>query len=140
VDARTDVYALGVVMFRMFSGHLPFDAKDKKDLLRHQLFSPVPPISWLTEDVPAELAELIRQATRKHPEERPASMEELSSRLSALRGTQATEHPPESIEWSNYASDVYEPLTDRGRQAMALLAREFGAYSRPHSPHPPKSE
>jgi eukaryotic-like serine/threonine-protein kinase len=37
VDERTDIYALGVMLFRMVTGHLPFDSPDKKDLVRHQL-------------------------------------------------------------------------------------------------------
>ncbi len=134
VDARTDVYALGVMMFRMLTGHLPFDAKDKKDLLRHQLFSPVPPVTWLTDDLNPELVTLIRRATRKSPEMRPANMLELLDALTEIEDAGPTSSSPESMEWSEFESDVYQPRTERGRQAAEILAQGFGAYYRPHSP------
>ncbi len=137
VDARTDVYALGVVMFRMLTGHLPFDAKDKKDLLRHQLFSPVPPATWLTEDLHPALAQLIQRATRKSPDERPQDMNELLDVLRAIRAQEIPQTPQTDLE-SDFESDVYVPQTQRGKQAAEVLARGFGAYSRPHSPLPPE--
>ena|SRR6478735_1863157 len=138
MDARTDVYALGVVMFRMVTGHLPFDAKDKKDLLRHQLFSPVPPITWLVDGLPKGLSELVRQATQKAPARRPQDMTAMRELLAAIDPAVIAEGGVESMDWTDYAEDVYEPTTERGRTAAELLAREFGAYSRPHHPVPSK--
>jgi serine/threonine-protein kinase len=141
VDARTDVYALGVVLFRMLTGHLPFEAHGKKDLLRHQLFSPVPPVTWLEESVPEGLARLVRRCTRKCPDRRPSSMGEVLAELEglALTGDATTPAADQLAElsWGDYESDVYRPRTERGRAAAELLAREFGVYSRPHSPPPP---
>jgi len=140
VDERTDVYALGVVMFRMVTGHLPFDARDKKDLLRHQLFSPVPPVTWLVDGLPEGLSALVRCATQKAPSRRPKDMAELRRLLSAIDPKHIQEGGAESVDWSDYAEDVYEPTTERGRNAAEVLAREFGAYSRPHHPVPSKDD
>jgi len=136
MDERTDVYALGVVMFRMLTGHLPFDARDKKDLLRHQLFSPVPPVTWLVDGLPEGLSALVRQATQKAPSRRPKDMATLRNLLRAIDPTSSAPGGAESMDWTDYADDVYEPTTERGRTAAELLAREFGAYSRPHHPVP----
>lgn len=136
MDERTDVYALGVVMFRMLTGHLPFDARDKKDLLRHQLFSPVPPVTWLVDGLPEGLSALVRSATQKAPSRRPKDMAALRELLHAIDPHAPQESSVESIDWTDYAEDVYEPTTERGRTAAELLAREFGAYSRPHHPVP----
>lgn len=74
VDARTDVYALGVVMFRMLTGHLPFDLELSATLLWHQLASPLPPVSWLCDEVDPALEAVIQKASRKAPDNRYASM------------------------------------------------------------------
>ncbi len=141
VDARTDGYALGVVLFRMLTGHLPFEAHSKNDLLRHQLFSPVPPVTWLHEEVPVTLDRIIHKATRKAPDARFASMKELQEALDGLLGL---EEPPTSTmlstELPEANEDIYEPVSARGKHVATVLAAEFGIYSRPHNPTPSAPE
>ncbi len=86
VDARSDIYSLGVVMFRVFSGHLPFESVGQADLLRHQLFSTVPPPSWLNERLDARVDRVVQMATQKDRERRYGTMDELIADLEVLIG------------------------------------------------------
>jgi serine/threonine-protein kinase len=125
VDARADVYALGVVMFRALTGELPFDDVCVTDLLSHHLKSAAPPPSWLVDDLDPALDRVVLTATRKHPGNRYASMDDLLEDLrrvigkrEAVVGAPLVHHP-----------DRYEPWTEIGRRALGLLERRIG-YTR----------
>ncbi len=133
VDGRTDIYALGVVLFRALTGHLPFESHQKNDLLRHQLFSPVPPVTWLDENLPFLLERIVHRATRKAPDARFSNMRALVDALEdALSGEETpTSRRLTTVELSE-GLDIYRPATERGKHAARILAAEFGIYSRPH--------
>jgi eukaryotic-like serine/threonine-protein kinase len=126
VDARSDVYAMGVVMFRLFTGHLPFDTSQPADLLRHQLFSSMPPPSWLSEDLDSRIESMILAATRKHPGNRYPSMQALLDDLDALIGVTNGEVTPPVPQ---QLPDLYTPTTVRGAEALAVLAEKFGRFA-----------
>ncbi len=126
VDARADIYGLGVVMFRMFAGHLPFEGRSPKELLLHQLFSPLPPPSWLVEDLDPRLEAIILRATRKHRENRFTNMGEMIAALDAILGL----GPPVTASLTPpIHPDMYRPQTPRGQQVARHLATEFGPYA-----------
>ena len=139
VDARSDIYSLGVVMFRVFSGHLPFESVGQADLLRHQLFSSVPPPSWLNEGLDPRIDQVVEIATRKHRENRYTTMDELIVDLEVLLGMESRALAPRPLV---VEPDAYLPTSETGREAAALLASKFGEHAsrtrskRPSSPAP----
>ena len=126
VDARSDIYSLGVVMFRVFTGHLPFESVGQADLLRHQLFSSVPPPSWLNEELDPRVDQVVKIATRKHRENRYQTMQELIVDLEILIGLGGRELRPRP---PSIMPDAYVPRTDMGFEAASLLAEKFGEHA-----------
>jgi eukaryotic-like serine/threonine-protein kinase len=121
-DARTDVYGLGVVMFRVFTGHLPFDVETDLELLAHQMFSPAPPPSWLNEKIDPRIERVILRAMRKRPENRYATMQAVVDDLERILGLSPEEHV-EPVP--KLPDDTYEPRTAAGRGAAELLFRQW---------------
>jgi serine/threonine-protein kinase len=66
VDARTDVYSLGVTVYEMLAGRVPFDTDSTMSLLHKQIYDPPPPI----EGISPELQEVMDRALAKDPDER----------------------------------------------------------------------
>jgi eukaryotic-like serine/threonine-protein kinase len=126
VDARADVYALGVVLFRLVTGHLPFETDAGPMVLRHQLFSPVPPPSWLNEQIDPRVEALVLNATRKHPDNRYPTMEAFAADLDAvLDQAESTVGTRPLLQ----RPDTYVPTSERGREALRVLSRKFGVYA-----------
>jgi eukaryotic-like serine/threonine-protein kinase len=82
IDTRTDVYALGVIMFEMFTGRLPFDAKSSLHMISAHVDSE--PLDPRTLGVPEELGGLILDCLAKPPADRPQTVGKVRERLAAV--------------------------------------------------------
>src|SRR3954471_5080121 len=76
-DARTDVYACGVLLFELLTGRPPFEGDTALSVAYQHLHDRVPAPSTLRSDVPEELDELVRAATEPDPDDRPVDAEAL---------------------------------------------------------------
>jgi serine/threonine protein kinase len=86
IDHRTDIWALGVILFRLVSGKHPFDHLDAPALMFQvmQLDQPVPPVATVAPGVHPQLAHVIDRCLRKRKEERFGSALELLAALEPL--------------------------------------------------------
>ncbi|HEX4454508.1 MAG TPA: protein kinase [Kofleriaceae bacterium] len=90
IDARTDIYAVGVVLFEMIAGERPFRAEDTMQLLGMHRAAPIPKLADRMPadvDLPDGLQELIDKAMAKSPKDRHQTAIELANALDALAGT-----------------------------------------------------
>jgi len=81
VDARSDLYALGVVGFFALSGKLPFEAGKAAEVLAKQVTEPAPPLASVAPGVPRRIAQAIDRCLAKDPGDRPTSGENVAELL-----------------------------------------------------------
>lgn len=76
-SARSDIYALGITMYDMFTGKYPFDSTDKPTVAKMHLFSPFPSVRKLNPSVPVEFENIIYKCCEKDPSLRYQNVNEL---------------------------------------------------------------
>ena len=81
VDARSDLYSLGIVGYFTLSGTLPFEAEKATDVLAKQVTEPAPPLSTTAPLVPRRLAQAIDRCLAKDPADRPDGTAALAEQL-----------------------------------------------------------
>ena len=81
IDERVDLYSLGVMLYELTAGELPFEADDPLAVISQHLNASVVPPRAKDPDIPVLLEDLILQLLSKTPEDRPASAAEVIERL-----------------------------------------------------------
>jgi serine/threonine-protein kinase len=118
VDGRTDVYGLGVVLYRTVTGKLPFEAQDDARLVAHHLFAPPPRPSLVKPGLDPRLDAVILNAMRKRPENRYPTMKALEEDLERILGERDGAVVPAPLVRE---PDHYEAENPSARAAATVL-------------------
>jgi serine/threonine protein kinase len=119
LDGRADVYALGVVLFEMLTGKLPFGGDSDFEVLMKQMTLPAPAARSLVPAVPAALDAIVRRALAKAPADRFPSMAALGEALLAPGG----HVPPFATRADENASAVLSAARPMSRAEISLHRR-----------------
>lgn len=84
IDARSDIYSLGVLGFYTLSGHLPFVAKNAQVILAQHISDPAPPLARVAPWVPKRLARSIDRCLAKNPDARFQRAEDLADEMTQV--------------------------------------------------------
>lgn len=94
VDHRSDIYSLGVIMFQVLAGELPFAAESHMALMTKHMFEPAPSLRESGHAVPSALDAIVARCLQKKPELRHASMRELERDLRRVQLSPVSEPQP----------------------------------------------
>jgi serine/threonine-protein kinase len=124
LDARTDIYGLGVVMYRLLTGTLPFRGNEIELLAAH-LVHPPPAITEHRREVPVEVEHVVMSAMRKLPRNRYSGMQDFLEDLERLSGDRKGAIVGPASIWE----DVYEAQTAFSKNIATILRKKAGLAS-----------
>ena len=84
LDGRADIYSLGVSLYRAVTGRLPFEGEDWYEIARQQVEEAPPAPRRLNPAISPAFEQLLLRCLAKHPDDRPATGEQLADELSAV--------------------------------------------------------
>jgi serine/threonine protein kinase len=145
VDARTDVYSLGVTVYEMLAGRVPFDSDSTLSLLHKQIYDPPPPI----EGISADLQEVMNRALAKNPDERFTTPTEFAEAFqTAILGTTEAatiQFPGSGIPSNTLPRPAAKPTATRTSLfvligVIGVIVIALGAFFRSRASTPPASQ
>ncbi len=105
---QSDIYALGITLFQLVTGRVPFDGESIVDVAIKQIKEPLPSPRRFVHSFPKSLEKVIRKATKKRPKDRYLDVEALKRDLAMLKKNDKLLKPRQSIwvRWFGFADEA----------------------------------
>ncbi|NJN96804.1 MAG: protein kinase [Anaerolineales bacterium] len=130
IDARTDVYSLGVMLYELTAGQLPFSGDTSMSIMFKHINDQPPSPRTINPGIPESVEQIIQKAMAKDPAWRYPSAQEMLAALEALSPTQAIQpvdtepaslficYKPHAEPDESIAAHLYQMLSSRGHQVF----------------------
>jgi serine/threonine protein kinase/tetratricopeptide (TPR) repeat protein len=123
IDHRSDIFSLGVVMYEMITGHLPFGGANSIEVVDRIIHAEPVPIARLNYNVPPAFEHVVRKCLEKQPERRYQSSQELLVDLqNLLRDMDSGSRPPQGTTFDLHRPTQTLPRPPSRRRAIDSLA------------------
>jgi serine/threonine protein kinase len=138
VDARSDIYSLGVMLYRLLTGRLPFEATSLEELLREKSTTKRGRLRAIRPEVPIAVEELVERMLAPDRDDRPNSVADVSRAFAAAIARSGSVESPghvlpdaDTIEWRpapGTAVPLERPPSDAARADDNPLLSEFDVF------------
>ncbi len=127
VDGRADIYSLGVMLFQMLTGQMPYNAETPLATILKHINDPIPRASAIDRDIPPAVDEVIAKAMAKKPEDRYQSASDLVDDLTKAMNAPVISRPDSLREAANKTIQVIAARREDRKETIEQTMSKFEA-------------